>query len=379
VNIVKAIEDKAFAPPVNTARLEGDDLVWFNDLKNQFKVIEPPANETDPVRIKAKDEIRRVIGKNDGDLVGQDLADLETWLLELLPVEDLRQKVNSLRGDWQEMCGEDAWSKILPTLTNQVSTADEKTLRAEARRLQQELHWRASIQPEAQKIRATLMLKVMGMFIAVLIFALLMVEFELSTLGGIVIIAGAMGALISCIQRIQSADLCSSRATSLAKSDRLTLGVTISPMLGGIFAILLVLLLLARQVTPGFVIPDVKVSGPSNFASTNGTNATSESSNAISGTNEPAITGSAASGEQKLAIASANVGKGAGVMSNTGKVQAPGKEIESDVCTYDFFHLKLNSTTGKDLALLILWAFVAGFSERLVPDLLTRLANSKKG
>ena len=223
------INDKTFPPPMNTAKLDADDLIWFNDLKNQFKVIEPPASETDPFKIKAREEVRRVIGKNDGDLVAQDLADLETWLIELLPLEDLKQKVNSLRDDLRDMAGDDGWKKIQPTLTNQVSTATEAQLRPEARRLQQELHWRAAVQPRAQSVRLVLMVKVLGMFTCILAATLLVAVLGRVSLEMVVFLAGTLGALISVIQRIQSADLTSSRANSLVKGDQLNLGVMISP------------------------------------------------------------------------------------------------------------------------------------------------------
>ena len=162
--VIQYLIGLSFAPPTNTAQLVAHDLIWFNDLKNEFRVNEPLASETDPVKVKAKSEIHLIVGKKEEDLVGQDLADLETWLIELLPLEALKQKVNSLREDLQDLAGDAAWKKILPTLANQVATATEGQLRPEARRLQQELHWRTSIQPQAQNTRLKLMFRVIAMF-----------------------------------------------------------------------------------------------------------------------------------------------------------------------------------------------------------------------
>lgn len=387
MNFIQKIEDNAFAPPINTAALGADDLVWFNDLKKQFKVNEPPDNEPDPVKVKAKIAINAIIAKKDAELVGQDLADLETWLIEVLPIEELRQKVNSLRDDCENMAGEDAWKKILTTLTNQVATAPVEQLRPEARRLQQELHWRASIQPQAQNTRLMLMVKVLAMFGAILIGGCLMALTNRISFGGIIVIAGAFGALISCIQRIQTADLASSRAASLAKSDRLTLGVAISPILGGIFAVVFALALLAGQVTPGFVVPDVTVQPTNCVCGTSPTNAPAQITKGIVDTNQFAITGAvdhansnAPAIEVKTTTGTNNQYKCTGRWwhfhlfgPRSGNIKA------TDNGRYEFFGLELCFKSGKDLVLLILWAFVAGFSERLVPDLLTRLADTKKG
>jgi hypothetical protein len=43
-----------------------------------------------------------------------------------------------------------------------------------------------------------------------------------------------------------------------------------------------------------------------------------------------------------------------------------------------FFNLPVIFVSGRDLALFFLWMFLAGFSERLVPDLLTKVAEQKK-
>lgn len=370
MNYIQVLKDTAFAPPANSAPLDNDDLVWFNDLKNQFKILEPGVPNTDSVKFRAKQIINDVTAKPTANLNGQDLADLETWLIELLPLEDLKQKVPSLRDDYRDTIGDDAWNKILPTLTNQVATADEKSLRAEARRLQQDLHWRASIQPEAQRIRVMLMVRVVGVFASVAAFVLLMIWLNIATLGGVIVIAGTLGALISCIQRIQVADLCSSRATSMAKSDRLTLGVVISPLLGAVFALLLVLLLLAKQVTPGFVIPDVTITSSTNSINSTPTNIS------IGGPKPP-------SPSNQIATPTTNLGKAVLIESgNPTSVEtqplSTGKSSNMGGFNHELFSLRLYFATGKDLVLLILWAFVAGFSERLVPDLLTRIAETKK-
>jgi hypothetical protein len=379
------VNEKAFAPPTNTAKLDGDDLVWFNDLKNQFKVIEPPAAETDPVRIKARDEIQRVTGKNSEDLVGQDLADLETWLIELLPLEDLRQKVNSLREDLQDMAGEDAWKKIQPTLANQVSTATEVQLRPEARRLQQELHWRAAVQPGAQSVRLMLMLKVLIIFLGVMAVAGVMAIAGCVSLETVVFLAGTFGALISCIQRIQSADLTSSRASSLVKNDRLALGVVISPLLGGVFALVMTLILISQTVTSGLIIPDVTAVCATNTAygtkvtasaaqkgsnsQTNGTSAlTVPSSNTMTTSSQPQT---ALGTNTSPAVAQSPKPLANGGYANAASTVTAG---QAAALQFNFFKLLLCFPTGKDLALFVLWAFTAGFFERLVPDLLTRAA-----
>jgi hypothetical protein len=42
------------------------------------------------------------------------------------------------------------------------------------------------------------------------------------------------------------------------------------------------------------------------------------------------------------------------------------------------FFLETAPKSGKDFALLLIWSFIAGFAERLVPDTLMRLVNQKK-
>jgi hypothetical protein len=385
MNFIQVVEDKAFAPPMNSAKLDGDDLVWFNDLKIQFTVIEPPPAETDPVRIKAREAINRVVGKNGGDLTGQDLADLETWMIELLPLEDLRQKVSSLRDDLQDMAGEAAWEKIRTTLTNQVSTATDALLRPEARRLQQELHWRAAVQPGAQSARLMLMVKVLTIFLMIMALVGGMALVGWVTLGTVVFLGGTFGALISCVQRIQSADLTSSRAASLMKSDHLALGVVISPILGGIFALVMALILMSQTVTSGLVIPDVTAVRAANAArstivkagatnkggssQTNGTNALELAFSGEMMTSNPLPTamGSDANpvvSQPQRTLSSAD---NANLISAATAGQVPSLK-------FAFFNLFLCFPAGKDLALFVLWAFVSGFFERLVPDLLTKMA-----
>ena len=380
--VIQYLIGLSFAPPTNTAQLVAHDLIWFNDLKNEFRVNEPLASETDPVKVKAKSEIHLIVGKKEEDLVGQDLADLETWLIELLPLEALKQKVNSLREDLQDLAGDAAWKKILPTLANQVATATEGQLRPEARRLQQELHWRTSIQPQAQNTRLKLMFRVIAMFALILILGC--VRTVIFSFTGVIVIAGVFGALISCIQRIQSADLASSRATSMTNHDGLTLGVTISPLLGGIFAVVFVLALLAGSITPGFVIPEVTVL-PTNCVCVGFSNAPSQLANRTEGVHQPGISPVGEHAEPKPApppTNNLNLTTGQGRTTNlqtTNALAVEGRHVaRADSLRFAFFGLNLCFTSGKDVVLLILWAFVAGFSERLVPDLLTRLGEAKK-
>jgi hypothetical protein len=178
---------------------------------------------------------------------------------------------------------------------------------------------------------------------------------------------GALGGCMSVVQRLQTTDLATERAMNNVRYAPGIISVMLSPLQGAIFSMLFVLALIAGVVSQGFVIPDVLLekqkdnkasvaAAAKQFQATNGVPGANilPSVNSVSGTDAVAGTNGAA-----------------------GTVNAAPQPSEERMY-YPFFFLRLSFASGKDLALILLWAFVAGFSERLVPDFLTRMAEANE-
>ncbi|MEO8077367.1 MAG: hypothetical protein ABI818_13635 [Acidobacteriota bacterium] len=161
-----------------------------------------------------------------------------------------------------------------------------------------------------------------------------------------VALAGIMGGCVSMLQRIQSAPSEGDALFNLAALNNGWSGLSLSPLYGGIFASLL-FVLFAGGVLQGSVFPVI--------------NTPKAPSGAGAGPTPPPSTPAPA----QAAAASA-------------PTAVPHDEAAADTHSVAVLRIRrfLNETgpvDGVAYALLIIWSFMAGFAERLVPDTLNRL------
>ena len=354
-------------PRVVPVALDQAGLTWFDTLRNQYQSAVAAEPQPSLVQAKAREEVEKILTKTTEELTTQDVFTLEDWLLELLPLEQLMTRVYSLRDDFLEVFGESAWGKISPELLPKVADAEPKKLVAEAQRLQECLHWQSSIRPWAHQIRQRMMFGIFLVLLVVLPIVSIVIWWSGWYLPGVLLIIGVLGGTVSSIQRIQGADLANSRALTIARHDGLFLGVIISPLLGGIFSLLISLMLIAGAVTPGLLIPDltlnrlIKISNNAVCEQTLNDATLQKTSSTIQEVNPNNQLESVSNSQASIAEDPSNP-----------QATKPGS------CQFDYMGLSLCFAHGKDLAILIMWGFCAGFFERLVPDMLTRLALPKK-
>ena len=356
-NFKKATQAALNAP----VSLDAASTAWFYELKNTYLALEPLAAPT-PAQTIASDTIKKIIAREPAEFTQQDIFDLEDWLIVLRPDPSLKQWVNSLRDEYADVFGADEYQKIFPSLVSQVSTASNVDLQAEARRLQEELHWQSAIQPWAQRKRLSLMVQVLstvGIVLGFLLTVWILGHFcpfiaKLKFVS-VLFLMGALGAGISAIQRIQAADLATSRAIANTRYNEISLGVAIAPLQGAIFAMILTILLLTGVAGPGAVVPHMtlqRLEGPGEL-------------------NPPAMTVAGTNDAPALQMDATNPVAATNLVESQTSPKEPKIKME-------FFNFDLYFETGKDLAILLICAFLAGFIERLVPDMLSRLADQQK-
>jgi hypothetical protein len=167
-----------------------------------------------------------------------------------------------------------------------------------------------------------------------------------------VALAGIIGGCVSMLQRIQSAPSEGDALFNLAALSNGWRGLSLSPLYGGIFASLL-FVLFAAGILRGSVFPRI---------------------------NTPAtIAAQIALGETELQKPTEQAASAAGqtnAASNT-PANPPRASVvpsaDSQILQIKDFIRQTGPADGVSYALLIIWSFIAGFAERLVPDTLNRL------
>lgn len=157
---------------------------------------------------------------------------------------------------------------------------------------------------------------------------------------GSVVLAGIVGGCVSMLQRIQSAPTEGDALFNLAALTNGWRGVSLSPLYGAIFAALL-FVLFAAGVLEGSVFPKIETVG--------------------SEKTQPAVT-------TVTAPANATENAAAAVATPT-----PNETQRAGVLQVKDFLKETGPKDGVSFALLMIWSFIAGFAERLVPDTLNRL------
>lgn len=177
---------------------------------------------------------------------------------------------------------------------------------------------------------------------------------------GSVAFAGIVGGCVSMLQRIQSAPTEGDALFNLASLTNGWRGLSLSPLYGGIFASLL-FILFAAGVLEGTIFPKIATakSYASRAAAQSAVLAPPQSATATDTETEATPTTSPAPPPEKALVEvetkPLTATQATGILQVTDFLKETGPE------------------DGIAFALLIIWSFIAGFAERLVPDTLNRL------
>ena len=154
---------------------------------------------------------------------------------------------------------------------------------------------------------------------------------------GSVALAGIVGGCVSMLQRIQSAPTEGDALYNLAALTNGWRGVSLSPLYGAIFASLL-FVLFAAGILEGSVFPKIETVGSEKTQPATATTTTNTTATAA-----PAAT------------------------------PTPNETLRTGILQVKDFLKETGPKDGVSFALLMIWSFIAGFAERLVPDTLNRL------
>jgi hypothetical protein len=293
--------------------------MYFVHLLGEYdalgKVAEASGNE------HLADQARAIAAKRKSlEFDWNDIFDLEAIILRLQPVGTLRRRAWLLREKYKQTVGAAAYDAYLrsgpPDPANRDADA-EAALREDLLRLLREFHWQYGITVTREKIRGSIALYnirllaiVSGLGLGSLFLPELIGERYLpvpAVFG--VFIAGMIGGFVSTQLRLQASQPGGSEPiTELVQLNQGRLSITFSPILGGIFAVIL-FVMLAGGLIQGDLFP--KIAGPASGA-------------------------------------------------------------------LDQFWRISGTVSAVDAAKLLIWSFLAGFAERLVPDALQRIATAPK-
>jgi hypothetical protein len=187
-----------------------------------------------------------------------------------------------------------------------------------------------------------------------------------------VTLAGIVGGCVSMLQRIQSAPSEGDALFNLAALSNGWRGIILSPLYGGIFASIL-FVLFSAGILKGSVFPTISTPQASLAPLATQTAVSNQTSTPnVAQAAGPVKTSDATSSAGSLTTAGPADSEVRPTPSSTpASISQPASE--PGVLKITKFLKETGPADGVSYALLIVWSFLAGFAERLVPDTLNRL------
>lgn len=309
----------------------------------------------------------------------RDLLVMEAMLAKMQSKEAIALELALLRAEYKELVGPEAYESLkLPVVPLPVTEADYPKALAEYETLLQELHWNYLSAPAREEERTNLLVAVTQSLGLLVVVALLIWSLSPSRVLASLIVCGGLGAWLSAFRRAQSPSLHSTVLLNLRRSRWSRLSFSLAPWIGGISAVALAFIFAGGIVTGRF-FPTVRWTDHLDAASTNLLRGDVRPTN-TSVANPPPAAPAAAGVAVPPAVAPPPPAAPA-VAAAAAVPPAATNVAASSPVEWHANNDQERWWFGADTehALLLLWAFLAGFSERLVPDLLNRIAKKTEG
>jgi hypothetical protein len=283
-----------------------------------------------PKELRDQDEeIKKRVNNlvNQDSLDWYDIFDLETIILELQPLDMLKRRAWMLRDKYRKTVAFEVYQAYKDSRPPDIDSIDQENLallRADLLKILKEFHWLYAVTIIKEEIRSSILNRLAIALLLVIVISLSYVSLPdifpwisgLSNTPAIftVLLVGILGGIVSTMFRLfNSQTIESEPIKDIVQLQQGRISIYISPILGGIFAVVL-FVILSGGFVDGFILPEMVTPQP---------------------------------------------GRG------------------NEALTFFDFWTKTGPATATDAAVLLIWSFLAGFAERLVPDVLDRIAKTK--
>jgi hypothetical protein len=352
-------------------------LLFFDHLYSEYLTLR--SSIKDDSRLKMLHDINQK--RQARKLMWSDIYTFDLTLVDVRTPESLIRKAFDARARYRSIAGQKEYDEYLASKPPDLATIridpdapppdPSLILRADIRYLLSKFYLYYAMLPVRENLRdqltrrATIVTGLVVVTIAVAILLNVTASFFLGQSARILVVfvtiltvalAGIIGGCVSMLQRIQSAPSEGDALFNLAALTNGWRGIILSPLYGGIFASLL-FVLFAAGILNGSVFPTIHTPKGALAPA-----AAPSPSPAPSSTSSPTPTGSP--------------GTSAGQVEKSSPSPSPPLPIPADkgsVLQINAFLQETGPADGISYALLIIWSFLAGFAERLVPDTLNRL------
>jgi hypothetical protein len=339
-------------------------------------------------------------------LTWSDIYTFDLSLLDVLPPEGLIRKAFDARVEYRSIAGQKEYDEYIASKPLDLGTIQidpdatppkpnvvlERELRADIRYLLSKFYLYYALLPMREALRDDLTKRAVLMTAAVVLLIALAIALNLGggwlmpaieqysavvVTGLTVALSGVVGGCVSMLQRIQSAPSEGDALFNLAALTNGWRGILLSPLYGGIFACLL-FVLFAGGILNGSVFPTIVTPSRNLAAQASPTPASAAPQRAASPLSTPTPTPSAAPAQSPASAAISSPTPRPTTTPEPPRPETPTPAptvagTRTGVLQIKDFLRETGPASGISYSLLIIWSFLAGFAERLVPDTLNRL------